>query len=173
MVISCATFGRNLTTDDDSSANFAQYKRCVLIKEPNITRSCASSDVASALLDRRRTPRRPMNLEHYRQRLLAVYQGTLTRLERAVAGVSEPSDGVPHDTGDESSSGELRYRQLAQVEAARTLLSEVRGALDRIENGTFGRCAEDGEPIEEARLEAVPWAAYCQKHDRRRPSTST
>lgn len=30
MVISCATFGRNLTTDDDSRANFAQYKRCML-----------------------------------------------------------------------------------------------------------------------------------------------
>jgi RNA polymerase-binding transcription factor DksA len=54
-----------------------------------------------------------MNLEHYRQRLLAVHQETLTRLERAVASVSEPSDGVPHDTGDESSSGELRYQQLA------------------------------------------------------------
>ena len=40
MVISCAIFGRNLTTYDDSSANFAQYKRCVLIKEPKITRSC-------------------------------------------------------------------------------------------------------------------------------------
>lgn len=114
-----------------------------------------------------------MNLEHYRQRLLAVHQETLTRLERAVASVTEPSDGAPHDTGDESSSGDLRYQQLAQVEAARTLLSEVRDALDRIENGTFGRCAEDGEPIEEARLEAVPWAAYCHRHDRRRPSTST
>ena len=114
-----------------------------------------------------------MNLEHYRQRLLAVHQETLTRLERAVASVTQPSDGVPHDTGDESSSGDLRYQQLAQVESARTLLSEVRDALDRIENGTFGRCAEDGDPIEEARLEAVPWAAYCHRHDRRRPSTST
>ena len=114
-----------------------------------------------------------MNLEHYRQRLLAVQQETLTRLERAVASVTEPNDGVPHDTGDESSNGDLRYQQLAQAEAARTLLNEVRDALERIENGTFGRCAEDGEPIEEARLEAVPWAAYCHRHDRRRPSTST
>jgi DnaK suppressor protein len=114
-----------------------------------------------------------MNLEHYRQRLLAVHQETLTRLGRAVASVTEPNDGIPHDTGDESSSGDLRYQQLAQAEAARTLLNEVRDALDRIENGTFGRCAEDGEPIEEDRLEAVPWAAYCQRHDRRRPSTST
>ena len=60
-----------------------------------------------------------MNLEHYRQRLLAEQQEALTRLERAIASVSEPSDGVPHDTADESSSGELRYQQLAQAEAAR------------------------------------------------------
>lgn len=113
-----------------------------------------------------------MNLEHYRQRLLAVQQEALTTLERAVVSVSEPSDGVPHDTADESSSGELRYQQLALAEAARTLLNQVRYALDRIENGTFGKCAEDGEPIEEARLEAVPWAAYCLRHDRRRSSTS-
>jgi DnaK suppressor protein len=115
---------------------------------------------------RRRTKR-----EHYRRRLLAEEQEVLTRLERAVASVSEPGDGVPHDTADESSSRELKYRQLAQAEAARSLLNQVRNALDRIENGTFGRCAEDGEPIEDARLEAVPWAAYCERHDRRRSST--
>lgn len=114
-----------------------------------------------------------LDLEHYKQRLLAVHQETLTRLRQAVASVTEASDGVPHDTGDESSRGDLRYQQLAQVEAARTLLNEVRDALDRIENGTFGKCAEDGEPIEEARLEAVPWAAYCQRHDRRLSSAAT
>ena len=112
-----------------------------------------------------------MNFEHYRRRLLAEEQEALTRLERALASVSEPSDAVPHDTGDESSRGELRYQQLAQAEAARSLLNQVRDALDRIENGTFGRCAEDGEPVEEARLKAVPWAAYCETHDRRRSPT--
>lgn len=113
-----------------------------------------------------------MNFEHYRQRLLAEEQAAFTRLDRAVASVTEPSDGVPHDTADESSSRELMYQQLAQAEAARSLLNQVRDALDRIENGTFGKCAEDGEPIEEARLEAVPWAAYCERHDRRQLSTT-
>jgi DnaK suppressor protein len=112
-----------------------------------------------------------MTIEHYRQRLLVEQHRAFTRLERAVAGVSDPGDGAPHDTGDESSSGALRYQQLAQAEAARTLLNQVRDALDRIENGTFGTCAEDGEPIEEARLEAVPWVAHCHRHDRRRSPT--
>jgi RNA polymerase-binding transcription factor DksA len=112
-----------------------------------------------------------MNLEQYRQRLLLEQREVSTRLERAIAGASEASDRVPHDSADEGSSGALRYQQLAQADAARSLLDQVRGALSRIENGTFGRCAEDGEPIEEARLEAVPWAAFCHKHDRRRAST--
>jgi DnaK suppressor protein len=40
----------------------------------------------------------------------------------------------------------------------------VRDALDRVADGTFGTCIIDGEPIEEQRLEAVPWTPYCLKH---------
>jgi DnaK suppressor protein len=41
---------------------------------------------------------------------------------------------------------------------------QVREALQRIEDGTFGRCVVDGEPIESKRLEAIPWAPCCVKH---------
>ena len=112
-----------------------------------------------------------MNLEQYRQRLMLEQREASARLERAVAGASEASAGVPYDSADEGASGALRYQHLAQAEAARSLLDQVRGALARIQNGTFGRCAEDGEPIEQARLEAVPWAAFCDRHDRRRGAT--
>src|SRR5918993_2572667 len=110
-----------------------------------------------------------LDLEHHKRRLLLEERDASTRLERAVAAARKPSDGGPQDTGDESSRGAFRYQQLAQADAARSVLNQVREALDRIDSGTFGRCAEDGEPIDDARLEAVPWAAYCEKHDRRRP----
>jgi DnaK suppressor protein len=110
-----------------------------------------------------------MDFEHHKQRLLAEEQSALQRLERAVAAARKPSEGGPQDTGDEGSSGGYRYQQLAQADAARSLLNQVRNALDRIDSGTFGRCAEDGEPIDELRLEAVPWAAFCERHDRVRP----
>jgi DnaK suppressor protein len=113
-----------------------------------------------------------VNLAHHKQRLLAEERDASARLERAVSGASEPGDGAPHDSGEESSRGGLRYQQLAQAEAARSLLNQVRDALDRIDSGTFGRCAEDGEPIDDARLEAVPWAAFCEKHDRRQPPSA-
>ena len=45
---------------------------------------------------------------------------------------------------------------------------QVQEALDRIEAGTYGKCLECGKQIDEERLEAVPWSAYCLKHQTRR-----
>lgn len=39
-----------------------------------------------------------------------------------------------------------------------SLISE---ALRRIEDGTYGTCAECDEPVSEKRLAAIPWAKYC------------
>lgn len=41
------------------------------------------------------------------------------------------------------------------------LLKEVRAALKRMDEGTFGICLRCEEDIPEKRLKAVPWAAYC------------
>jgi DnaK suppressor protein len=40
------------------------------------------------------------------------------------------------------------------------LLTEVEEALRRIDEGTYGKCVNCGQPIPEKRLEAIPWAAY-------------
>jgi DnaK suppressor protein len=39
--------------------------------------------------------------------------------------------------------------------------SLVSEALERIEDGTYGTCAECEEPVSEKRLAAIPWAKYC------------
>src|SRR5579859_4135232 len=39
------------------------------------------------------------------------------------------------------------------------LLTEVLRALKRIDDGTFGKCENCGNPIPAKRLEAIPWAA--------------
>ena len=41
------------------------------------------------------------------------------------------------------------------------VLSEIEGALVRIEEGTYGTCINCGKPIAEERLAAIPWATYC------------
>jgi DnaK suppressor protein len=42
------------------------------------------------------------------------------------------------------------------------LLRAIEDALTRIRNEEFGICAECGQPISKARLEAVPWARRCR-----------
>lgn len=41
---------------------------------------------------------------------------------------------------------------------------EIKSALERIENGTYGTCEVEGEKIEEDRLEANPAARTCKAH---------
>jgi len=42
-------------------------------------------------------------------------------------------------------------------------LREIRVALDRIQRGEFGHCAECDAAISEPRLRAVPWARHCRE----------
>jgi DnaK suppressor protein len=54
-------------------------------------------------------------------------------------------------------------RALASDSVARNwqMSSLIREALERIENHTYGLCADCGEQISEKRLAALPWAKYC------------
>jgi len=54
--------------------------------------------------------------------------------------------------------------QFTEAEHDVNVLQQVRAALRRIADGTFGTCIVDGGPIEEQRLEATPWTPYCLKH---------
>jgi RNA polymerase-binding protein DksA len=46
-------------------------------------------------------------------------------------------------------------------ENAEHVLSAIDGALQRIEDGTFGTCGRCGSAIAEERLEAIPYANRC------------
>jgi len=41
------------------------------------------------------------------------------------------------------------------------LIREIRSAIGRIKEGTYGLCAQCEEPIPSKRLDAVPWARCC------------
>ena len=48
-----------------------------------------------------------------------------------------------------------------QAAHAAVELEQVRAALRRIEDGTYGECIDCGDPIDLRRLTALPTAAYC------------
>ena len=114
-----------------------------------------------------------MNVDSYRKRLLAKEQELLDGLKRTGAAGREKPGSAVLDEGDESVFSERKESLFAQAHRYTRLLNKIRQALKRIEDGSYGRCIEDGERIEPARLEALPWAAYCVKHQAERDRGSS
>ena len=54
-----------------------------------------------------------------------------------------------------------QQRDLALRDRSSLQLELVEAALERLDAGTYGTCLRCGKPIAPARLEALPWAAYC------------
>lgn len=46
--------------------------------------------------------------------------------------------------------------------AGKAEITQIRAALKRIDDGSYGDCARCGEPIAEARLDALPWTPLCR-----------
>lgn len=112
-----------------------------------------------------------MNIEDFKRRLMAQEQALVARLEREDVGARETSDDLAEtvgDIGDASLGNERKEERLRGAQADWQVLNEVRAALKRIDDGTFGRCIVDGGPIEPKRLDAMPWTPYCLKHQRQR-----
>ncbi|HKX48373.1 MAG TPA: TraR/DksA C4-type zinc finger protein [Gaiellaceae bacterium] len=108
-----------------------------------------------------------VDTEHFR----ALLELERNRLERARAAVHHDGS-LLEETGDlaigsgdhiADSASETYLRELdgGLEENADHILAEIRAALARIEEGTYGLCVTCGKPIAVERLEAVPWAARC------------
>ena len=106
-----------------------------------------------------------MNTDYYKRLLLEKERELVTRLTEAGLIARQPGDQPVSDAGDVSLENERKEEQFRDADADWRVLIQVREALERIENGTYGRCLVDGEPIDEKRLEAVPWTPYCLKHE--------
>lgn len=66
-----------------------------------------------------------------------------------------------HDPLDETVRQAERDQVCREISAYTALLRAVRDALQRLDAGRWGVCAECGEAIPAARLAALPWAALC------------
>jgi DnaK suppressor protein len=107
-----------------------------------------------------------LNIEEYKQRLQAEERRLLENIKRAEENTRELGDGVsPGDQSDAGVIDEEKEDQFQELDSDSNTLKLVRDALKRIEEGTFGKCLVDGGPIEEKRLNAMPWTPYCLKHE--------
>ena len=70
--------------------------------------------------------------------------------------------------GEGTSMAVDRLSQVAVHDRLQTALADVDRALEKLDEGSYGRCDVCGEPINEERLEALPWAVRCVKDAARR-----
>ena len=64
----------------------------------------------------------------------------------------------PTDTTQQTIEREMATRGLSRNAS---MVRDLRAALGRVSEGTYGCCVECDEPISSRRLAAVPWAARC------------
>jgi len=65
------------------------------------------------------------------------------------------------DLADQASGNNEVHIQLKLKQTDAKILQAIEEALSRIEKGTYGLCRDCGEPVAEARLNAIPWTRVC------------
>ncbi len=90
---------------------------------------------------------------------------TLTKKEAELLRVIVNREGIEieksPDALDEVQHAAERELAIRNLDRDSALLRNVRAALGRIDDGSYGVCMHCEEDISQKRLNAVPWAAYC------------
>jgi RNA polymerase-binding protein DksA len=110
-----------------------------------------------------------IDVESFKTRLLEERE----RTRKAIAYLHEENRATTEDEARELSGGVDNHladiathtydRELdSTLESSEEVhLAHVESALKRIEEGTYGVCANCGKPIQPERLEAMPWVTLC------------
>ena len=101
------------------------------------------------LLDERR------RVEHALATLRNEHPGSL---DEEVEEIAATSDNHLAETATATLGREIDY---TLGDNAEQVLSEIDGALKRIDEGTYGTCVSCGSEIRVERLEVNPWASLC------------
>ena len=97
----------------------------------------------------------------YRDRLLGRREGLFRQVTEAEMSSRERDLEATQDPADMAANAYTKELLVSMSANDRRLLELIDEALDRIEEGEYGECVHCGEPVQEKRLEAVPWARHC------------
>jgi RNA polymerase-binding transcription factor DksA len=87
---------------------------------------------------------------------------TRTVLKRRLAAIdADLSQALDDDSGERAAQTANDEVLVDLQEAAREELKAIAAAIDRLHAGTYGRCVLCNNPIGDARLTALPYAAFC------------
>lgn len=107
-------------------------------------------------------------MENYQATLLALrtrMRGDATHLADEALGVNAAKGGgasnAPVDMADVATDNFEQEFTLSLLKNQEQVLGEIGEALERIRQGTFGRCEECEKPIAKPRLLALPYTRHC------------
>ena len=93
------------------------------------------------------------------------YKGMLEAKQAELSGGLRNRDDIAiektPDALDEVQLAGERELAIRNLDREASLLRNVRAALARMNDGSYGVCLHCEEEIKPKRMEAVPWAAYC------------
>ena len=102
--------------------------------------------------------------------LLSSLKETLLRKRAEILATSTGTRPLPAsmdvnsrqgDLADQASGNNEVHIQLKLKQTDAKILQAIEEALYRMEKGTYGICRDCGEPIADARLNAIPWTRVC------------
>src|SRR3954468_23585281 len=105
-------------------------------------------------MDKRRT-------KVFRDKLLDRREGLVGQVQAAELYSRERDAEATQDPADMAANAYTKELLVSMSANDRRLLELIDEALERIEAGEYGDCVHCGEPVQERRLEAVPWARHC------------
>ncbi|MGW0039712.1 TraR/DksA family transcriptional regulator [Gordonia sp. NPDC003376] len=100
---------------------------------------------------------------------LGLVESLTERLAAVLEATADEAADDEHDPEGATLAVE-RGHLIAQIERSRVRLEEIDAALDRVGEGSYGRCETCGSPIDPERLEVLPAARQCVDCAMRRPS---
>jgi len=109
----------------------------------------------------------PEQLEHFRQLLTNWKRELMEEVDRTMLHMKDEAANFP-DPNDRATQESEFGLELRTRDRERKLLRKIDSALQRIDDGSYGYCAETGEEIGLRRLEARPVATLCVEAQERR-----
>lgn len=88
---------------------------------------------------------------------------TMAQVALRKTGTEAGNAGMPIHMAELGSDNFEQEFTLSLMETEEDTLNRIEQALERIGNGSFGRCVQCEGPIAKARLEAIPYTPVCIK----------
>ncbi|ADL07775.1 TraR/DksA C4-type zinc finger protein [Thermosediminibacter oceani] len=110
------------------------------------------------------------NLEYYKRKLQELKRELEDQMSTIIRRGSDPLkesvgelSSYDNHTSDLAAETFEREKDLGLRDNTERMLMKVNRALEKIEEGSYGICENCGNPIEEERLDVVPYASLCAR----------